>query len=292
MRLFFAIAIGFVPLGIFMLFLILSQERRKQKTKTPFTSYLLRPPGESLRLRLEKLDEEVNDKLLYLVACCIFVGFGGWVWQDSVILSVVIACVALIPFAYFARNLFVILNLRRDCYLGFLGERALGEELNRLLANGWSVFHDVEFSDNPGAKPFNVDHVVVGTGGLFAIETKTRRKQVKHSKQDPKNEVIYNGATLQYPWGEENYGVRDARERAEHLARWLSKNLGGQILVQPVLALPGWSVKRRAGGDLRVISGKEILALFRDEHEKKVLDPQTVKAIAALLDQKCRDVGV
>ena len=43
---------------------------------------------------------------------------------------------------------------------------------------------------------------------------------------------------------------------------------------------------------IRVISGKEILALFRDEHEKKVLDPQTVKAIAALLDQKCRDVGV
>jgi hypothetical protein len=121
---------------------------------------------------------------------------------------------------------------------------------------------------------------------------KTRRKRANHSKQDPKNEVIYNGATLQYPWGEENFGVRDARERAEYLARWLSKSLGGQIPVQAVLALPGWLVKRRAGGDLRVISGKEIEALFRGEHEKKVLEPKTVNAIAALLDQKCRDVGL
>ena len=103
---------------------------------------------------------------------------------------------------------------------------------------------------------------------------------------------MYNGATLNYPWGEENFGVRDARERAEHLARWLSKSLGQQLPVQPVLALPGWSVKRRAGGDLRVISGKEILTLFRDEHSKSVLDLKTVKAISALLDQKCRDVGV
>jgi len=215
-----------------------------------------------------------------------------WAWQDSVILSAVIIFLALVPFAFFGRKLVVSQKLRRDCYLGFLGERALGEELNRLLSNGWNVFHDVEFADNPGEKTFNVDHVVVGTGGLFAIETKTRRKQVKHSKQDLKNEVIYNGATLQFPWGEENFGVREARERAEYLARWLSKSLGGQIPVQPVLALPGWSVKRRAGGDLRVISGKEILTLFRDEHEKHILDSQTVKAIAALLDQKCRDVGV
>ncbi len=292
MRLLIAFVVGLAPFVCFFLLLIVTHQRRLQKQKTPFTSYLLRPPGESLRLRIEKLDEDVNDKLLTLIACCALVGFGGWAWQESVIFSVVCIIVALIPFAYFARKLWVVMHLRQDCYLGFLGERALGEELNRLLANGWNVFHDVEFSDNPGAKTFNVDHVVVGTGGLFAIETKTRRKQIKHSKEDPKNEVTYNGATLQYPWGEENFGVRDARERAEYLARWLSKSLGQQIPVQPVLALPGWLVKRRAGGDLRVISGKEILNLFRDEHHKSVLDSKTVHAIAALLDQKCRDVGI
>ncbi len=56
--------------------------------------------------------------------------------------------------------------LLRDCNLGFLGEQAVGEELNFLIADGWRVFHDVEFDKHPGQETFNVDHVVVGPEGF------------------------------------------------------------------------------------------------------------------------------
>lgn len=214
MRLLIAFAVAIAPYALFLLVLTVAHQRRKRDLKHPSTSFLLHPPGESLRLRLEQLDEALTDQVLSLVGVCAFIGLGAWAWQDSPALSGLMILIGLVTFAIFSGKLLAAQKLRRDCYLGFLGERALGEELNQLLANGWSVFHDAEFSDNPGTKSFNVDHVVVGTGGLFAIETKTRRKKIKHSKSDPKNEVIFNGATLSFPWGEENFGVREARERA------------------------------------------------------------------------------
>jgi hypothetical protein len=112
-----------------------------------------------------------------------------------------------------------------------------------------------------------------------------------HQKQDdPKNEVIFDGSTLAYPWGDERFGIDQAKKRAAYLAGWLKKQLGEDISVQPVLALPGWMVRRKGKSDLRVISGREVANLFRDEDKKQRLDPQTAQRVAALLDQKCRDV--
>ena len=39
------------------------------------------------------------------------------------------------------------------------------------MRDGFAVFHDV-----PGDKAFNVDHVVIGPQGVFAVETKGRGK--------------------------------------------------------------------------------------------------------------------
>ncbi|NBO93635.1 MAG: NERD domain-containing protein, partial [Planctomycetia bacterium] len=178
-------------------------------------------------------------------------------------------------------------KLRRDHYIGFLGERAVGEELNQLMAHGWSVFHDVPFADNPGAKPFNVDHVVVGSGGLFAIETKTRRKR----KESGGHEVASNGQTLTFPWGSEDFGVKQAQERAHHLSQWLSKKLQVDMRANAILVLPGWYVQRTGRGDVTVINEGEIPSVFRDEHKTARLQPEIVSSIRALLDERCRDVG-
>lgn len=58
--------------------------------------------------------------------------------------------------------------------LRYLGERAVGEALFSLAAESYKIFHDVPAEVS--GKKFNVDHVAVGKNGLFAIETKTRRK--------------------------------------------------------------------------------------------------------------------
>jgi hypothetical protein len=52
---------------------------------------------------------------------------------------------------------------------GASGERATGEVLDRLQAEGWTVFHDVRW---PGRERANIDHVVVGPPGVFVIDSK------------------------------------------------------------------------------------------------------------------------
>jgi hypothetical protein len=52
--------------------------------------------------------------------------------------------------------------------------------LEELAASGWYVIHDVSLGRG------NVDHVVVGPGGLFTIETKSHRGKVFISSLDQK----------------------------------------------------------------------------------------------------------
>lgn len=284
------LALAVLPLLILFGLMWLNLKWRERVYKLPLTTRLLRPPGESLRIKIEDLGDTLIQRLFYSFIACALIGIGVWLTYLHLLLGSTFITIGLVIFTYFAISLWNLGSYIRDCRLGFLGERAVGEELNQLLGNGWKVFHDVEFHDNPGQKPFNVDHVVVGTGGVFAIETKTRRKKVKRNQNDPKNEVIFNGTTLTYPWGAERFGIDQAKQRAAYLAGWLKKQMGEEISVQPVLALPGWSVQRKGKSDLRVISGREVTTLFRDEDKKQRLNPQTTHHITALLDLKCRDV--
>ncbi len=201
---------GLTPLlGVFgIMFLLILEYRRR--FKTPFIQHLLRPPGESLRLRIDALSEKLMTDALILLIFSMIVGFGLWTIFKHPFVGGVALALSLPPFLYFAHRLWERLRLLRDCNLGFLGERAVGEELNSLLADGWKVFHDLEFDEYPGRKTFNVDHVVVGPGGLFAIETKTRSKPaIKVGDRSP-NIVVFDGTALEYPWGREDFGIRDA----------------------------------------------------------------------------------
>lgn len=52
---------------------------------------------------------------------------------------------------------------------GARGERQVGAILDHLSEDGWHVLHDVSLGRG------NVDHVLVGPGGVFTIETKSHR---------------------------------------------------------------------------------------------------------------------
>lgn len=256
--------------------------------KLPLTKRYLRPPGESLRLDMEAHDGQLLNLSLWLAAACALFGMGIYAGlTDSGIVGALLILMAVSALIYLTPRFEKEAKLRRDCYLGFLGERAVGEELNQLMADGWSVFHDVPCHDNPSAKLFNIDHVVVGQGGLFAIETKARRKR----KTSGGHEVTFNGRTLEYPWGSEDWGVKQAQERGRYLSQWLSRKLQAEISATPVLILTGWYVRRSGKGALTVINEGEIGGVFRDEHKAARLTPETAAAIRALLDERCRDVG-
>ncbi len=289
---------GGLPLFALLFSLNLLRKRRAAKTKTPFTEKLLRPPGESLREKIALLDDQISDKVVMFMFICI--GIGYFTYSQLGLLQsrgvqIVFGVFLLIGYGVcglYGVRLKRLVHLRRDYHLGFLGERAVGEELNRMVAQGYEVFHDVQFEGRPGSKNFNIDHVAVGPGGVFSIETKTRRKQVRRGYNSPRNVVEFDGAFLKYPWGSEDFGVRQAQENAQHLASWLQKATGIQIKPIPVLALPGWFVERKGRGDVRAVSGREICSAFPKTNLPAVLNTDQIKQISFLLEQRCRNVEV
>jgi hypothetical protein len=63
---------------------------------------------------------------------------------------------------------------------GAEGEEVVGRILEELPSDDWHVLHDVSFGRG------NIDHVVVGIGGAFAVETKSYGGRVSLANLDPK----------------------------------------------------------------------------------------------------------
>ncbi|MGA8745756.1 MAG: nuclease-related domain-containing protein [Solirubrobacterales bacterium] len=73
-------------------------------------------------------------------------------------------------------------GLRFDRWIrGAEGEESVGAVLDGLAGEGWMAIHDVAISGRG-----NVDHVVVGPGGIFTIETKSHRGRISVDRLDPR----------------------------------------------------------------------------------------------------------
>lgn len=176
------------------------------------------------------------------------------------------------------RRLMAIRSYRR----GLLGEQAVAEQLQSLPAPGYRVFHDLT-----GDGKWNIDHVVVGSAGVFAIETKYRTKQPgKEGEHDHKAE--FDGNKIQFPSGYDIKAAEQARRNARWLADTLSKATGEHVKVQPLVALPGWWVTLKANSDVKVLSGKQIAGFIAKEPAQ--LSDKTIQQISYQLEQRCRDV--
>jgi hypothetical protein len=160
--------------------------------------------------------------------------------------------------------------------LGLDGEMATGEELNQLMLDGYRVYHDI-----PGAN-YNVDHVVVGPNGVFAIETKT------HSKPASGHEARFDGRVIHYPDRKDFKAVEQAQLNAKTLAEHLSHSIGRAIRVHPVVVLPGWCVKAtgKPNGCNVLASGQVRAWLPRIVGNR--LESEDVVAVAHQLEWLCR----
>jgi TIR domain/Nuclease-related domain len=145
----------------------------------PITDKLLRPPRESLRREIEKMDEQINDVFIWTffgpaIATAFFIVATPSLKPlgDSVILVAPFFATVAIVFSLLVWKLIHLIKRRRAYRLGFVGERAVAEELNQLMLEGCHVFHDVPM------EPYgNVDHVIVARTGIYAVETKTAAKK-------------------------------------------------------------------------------------------------------------------
>lgn len=277
----FLLALGGGVIG-----LIHWQNRNK---RLPFTQKMLRPPGESLRVRLIGLDEKLNDAFvqLFLAAYSPLLMAGLVALQGlrpSVGVWAVLIGIAIIASAFSAYRLWKLLNERRRIRLGFEGERHIGETLNQLMLVGYRVFHDFLITDKPRSIR-NIDHIVIGPNGVFAVETKTRRK----AKGAGGANVTVLDSVLQYPWGTDQDELQQTQEQAAWLAEWLSKMSERPLQVGSILVLPGWFVDRRARSAVTVMTGSELAANIPKLNGTATSESE-VRRLAAMIEDRNRSI--
>jgi hypothetical protein len=282
---------AFVPLFALGVAIWLDRKRRKVTEKPPQQEKLLRPPGFSLALRLHALQDKTLNSILAASAFCAIAGacaltLASFLGAHVPVLWTAFAIAGFAGFAFagasWALRAFRGLNEARNVQLGLRGEQAVAESLHETADCGFRIFHDL-----PGGENWNIDHVAVGTRGVFLIETKARRRRPSRDGQ-PAHVVAYDGKVLQFPAGTDAKPVPQAERNARWLAEFLTKRTAEPVTVEPVLALPGWFVETKGNFPVKAMNATYLAKYLRGQSEK--VEPAQVRRIIAVLDEKCRDV--
>ncbi|MFG0833463.1 nuclease-related domain-containing protein [Aeromonas bivalvium] len=232
-------------------------KRRDQTVKLPIDrDALLRLPGYGLQQQISDRQMDVIGYLLLavLITTAPFAGVGAKALLARetppyfILLAILLCLLSCCLRAW--KNLQQLNRYR----LGYVAELATAAELLRLQGMGYQVFHDIQ------ADGFNIDHLVVGANGVFAIETKGRHKWLRDARQRGKNhEIVFRDGRLQFPSWYETEPLSQAERQACWVHQWLSKAVGTAIPVTPVLVFPGWYIKLQSRPPFPVISHKQLV---------------------------------
>jgi len=287
--------LGYIVLFFFSIIGLAIFIRKRRRDRPPVVFKLLRGPGETLRKRIAKYDEDMLFRIggaafvplaVVLIVLWLVLKLHPATWPQLIIglATTVVVFLLVLFFAgrWALRDLFRYSN---DC-LGYLGEREVAEHMQPLLANGYLIYHDVPAEGLE--KDFNLDHVAVGPNGVALVETKTRRKgRARPGFKD--HVVVYDGKQLIWPWGEDRHGLEQANAEADWLRKWIKQRTGIDTPVKPILALPGWYVERKAYGDVTVVNSKSVASAVEGKGPA-ILTSDQLDLIARQLDLVCRDV--
>ena len=258
------------------------------KKRNPFTKDFLRGPGQSILKQVDDLKFDLLSLLLQLIILPLLVLIMPLINyaltnQKLSQFNIFLYGLILVAFLIFIFvRLYQKMKVYQQTQLGYEGEVAVGQELNQLMLRGFHVYHDFP------ADGFNIDHIVVGNTGAFAVETKARSKPTSDNRKNDAR-VEYDGKTLKFPHWVETKPIEQANRQAKWLKTWLSSAVGETVFVSPVLAIPGWFVKQTAAADTYIYNGKSPERLFpRVKHPS--LNEQMIKRICHQLDAKCRDI--
>ena len=152
----------------------------------------------------------------------------------------------------------------RPWYWGALGELTVGRVLAK-LGPGWHVLHAVPV----GEGDTDIDHVVIGPGGVFTLNTKN------HSGQN----VWVAGRTFMVA-GQKQPHIPKAEAEAQRAQRLLGRVLGGPVTVTPVLVVvePKKITVRERPAQVVVVTASEVVRWLR--RQPQVLSTDQVNQLS------------
>ncbi len=147
---------------------------------------------------------------------------------------------------------------------GAQGEEQVGRRLLRLERHGWTVVHDLTI----GSRGANLDHLAIGPGGVFALNTKNHRgKKVWVGAQA----ILVNGHKT-------DYLASIVRETAA-AEKALRAVLGSQVMVRGVIVvLADQPTVREQPAAATVVAPEDVAQWLR--RQRAVLAPEFVAVTA------------
>jgi hypothetical protein len=254
--------------------------------RSPLTSELLRTPAYGLQEKIDQLADDIS----YHFSLLMIVPLWAYAWylyvrtygtaKSPLVVGAGLAAFGLVLVTRSVVKLLELVQERQKYREARDGELATAQLLEPVLAGGGRIFHDVQ------AEGFNIDHVVVAPGGVFAVETKHRLKPTNAVRNEA-GKVRFDGRALHFPGWVETRPVIQARDQAAWLSTKLSRATGVPVTTRPVLALPGWYVDRTGRSDVMVVNPKNTRFMLNPRDGTPLPEDQRNR-IAYQLEQLCR----
>jgi nuclease-like protein len=252
--------------------------KKKKKYRSPVEGPLRRLPGQSIRDERDKL---LNDQLFeYLLVAFAFCSLAVWEWLRRWLRvpfsPEILTLFAVVMTGYCSFRIFRLRKEIRNLNQAEKGKRRVSELLTQLRRKRYVAFDDLVVDQS------NIDHVLVGPGGIFAIETKAYS-------------VFGNGYV-----GVDELGVlrlsnkpatkdplRQATRSAANIVKILKDRMRSDFNVTPVLIFPGWALRgAKAETGLVVLNDAMITEFF--ESRPIMLSNEQITNICSHLDQTAR----
>lgn len=253
-----------------------------EQSKSPIKDKPLRNPGQSLEEERRKLFEEKLETPFVLALCFTLIAALEW-WREYAEMQPsprTFTAAAVFCIGFLAWRLWKTVPGIRSVKQGLEGEKAVGQFLERLRAQGYQVFHDLIGSG------FNVDHVLIGPAGIYTVETKTWSKPARGESK-----ILFDGEQITIAGREPDRDpIIQARAQAAWLKGLLAESTGKQFDVFPVVVFPGWYIDRTKAGphDIWVLEPKALPG-FLDKVPQR-LPPDEVKLASFHLSRFIRSV--
>ena len=252
--------------------------KKKKKYRSPVEGPLRRLPGQSIREEWNRLFDDKVMGYFFAVLGTWLLAIWQWIywWTGSKPSPAFATVLASIVTIYCAYRIWRLYPEFRNLNLGEKGERRVSEVLRTLRHKDYVTFDDLLLEG------VNVDHVVVGPGGVFAVETKTYS-------------VFGNGIAGIAPNGELHLSgkpalkdpLKQARASAAIVSTELKRWTRCDIWVNPVVVLPGWRIDPpKVETDVVVLNEQTTAEFFKTRPEK--LDSSKIREICSHLDRSAR----
>lgn len=137
--------------------------------------------------------------------------------------------------------------------VGSAGEEAVGPRLERLAKRGWHVLHSVPV----GKLGSDIDHLLIGVGGIYTVNTKNH----------PKGRVWVGEHAVRVN-GQPTHYLRNSRFEAQRVGRAILAHLGEEVPVRAVLVfltgtvVPQVTIKQMPS-DVLILDRMDVPGVFK-----------------------------